>query len=174
LDRVSVIYDGPMPVHYGFIFLVPEGEEPGDLTLARQGQVNGLCGTRTPHQVSLITGLHTGAVPLRVEWSGEEPALGDEWEDVVEASVELTSAAGSLQSFEDFYDIEWPATGWHRVRMSATGMDAGKDLDTTGEDDDAPDRYLLQLWPAPEAPDAVVRQASEIAAYWHGEARGDG
>ena len=37
----------------------------------------------------------------------------------------------------------------------------------------APDRYLLQLWPAEPAPDAVVREGSEIAAYWHGVARGE-
>ncbi|QHT57907.1 hypothetical protein GXP71_18670 [Cellulomonas sp. H30R-01] len=32
------------------------------------------------------------------------------------------------------------------------------------------DRYLLQLWPAPTAPDEVVRCGSGIARYWHGVA----
>lgn len=32
------------------------------------------------------------------------------------------------------------------------------------------DRYLLQLWPALPAPDAVVRRGSENASYWHGVA----
>ena len=39
------------------------------------------------------------------------------------------------------------------------------------DDDPALDRYLLQLWQAPPAPDVVFRQTSEIAAYWHGVAR---
>jgi hypothetical protein len=33
------------------------------------------------------------------------------------------------------------------------------------------DRYLLQLWPAPPAPDAVIRETSRYAAYWHAHAR---
>ena len=33
------------------------------------------------------------------------------------------------------------------------------------------DRYLLQFWPAPPAPDRVVRQTSFRAAYWHREHR---
>jgi hypothetical protein len=43
--------------------------------------------------------------------------------------------------------------------------------DTVLEDDEILDRYLLQFWPADPAPDAVVRQSSDIAAYWHGWAR---
>ena len=169
---METLYDDEMPVHYGFINLLPADEEPGDLLLARKGQQNGLCGTRIAHQVALVTGLHTGEVRLRVEWSHVEPAIPDDWEDVVEASVELVSAEMSLQSFEDFYDIRVPRAGWHRVRFLCSGMDQGKELDTTDECDEAPDRYLLQLWPAPEAPDALVRQSSGIAAYWHGVAQG--
>ena len=38
------------------------------------------------------------------------------------------------------------------------------------DDDPALDRYLMQLWPAPPAHDAVLRQTSAIAGYWHGVA----
>ena len=66
----------------------------------------------------------------------------------------------------------------HRVVASTglggfSGGEPGHELDTTDEDGLAPDRYLLQLWPAAEAPDAVVRQTGEYAAYWHGVARGE-
>jgi hypothetical protein len=37
--------------------------------------------------------------------------------------------------------------------------------------DPALDRYLLQLWPAAWAPDAVLRQSTEAAAYWNGVAQ---
>ena len=121
----------------------------------------------------MVTGLHTGEVPFRVEWWPAEPPLDGRWEEVVEASYDVATEMLSLQSFEDSFDVTLPATGPHRARYSAAGMDAARQLDTTDEDEDAPDRYLLQLWQAPEAPDSVVRQSSEIAAYWHGVARGE-
>lgn len=51
-------------------------------------------------------------------------------------------------------------------------MDEGKELDTPDEDEDAPDRYLLQMWPAPDAPDEIKLVGSRIAEYWHGVAAG--
>jgi hypothetical protein len=55
----------------------------------------------------------------------------------------------------------------------ATGADEGHDLDTRTDDDPAPDRYLIQFWPDPDGPvpDRIIRQTSEMAAYWHGFAR---
>jgi hypothetical protein len=66
--------------------------------------------------------------------------------------------------------------------VTTPGRDRGDDLrleilvddvDTTDEDGLAPDRYLRQLRPAAEAPDAVVRQTGEHAAHGHGVARGE-
>jgi hypothetical protein len=31
------------------------------------------------------------------------------------------------------------------------------------------DAYLLQLWPAASAPDAILRVGSQDAEYWHRE-----
>lgn len=64
-----------------------------------------------------------------------------------------------------------PAGGPYRVRYCARGMDAARDLDTRLDDDPAPDAYLLQLWPAPPAPDAVLRVTAAAAAYRHDHAR---
>jgi hypothetical protein len=50
-------------------------------------------------------------------------------------------------------------------------MDDGQDQDGRFEDEPELDRYLLQFWPSPPAPDQVVRQTSECAAYWHGVTR---
>ena len=108
-----------------------------------------------------------------VTWSETEPGLDDSWQDVVEVSVDLTSSDLTLATFDNAYACQVPRNGWHRARYSVTEMDAGQELDTTADGEAAPDRYLLQLWPAEHAPDAVVRQASEIAAYWHGVARGE-
>ena len=171
--RVEILFDEPMPVHYGFVNLV-HGEVDGDrIGSERTGQANGLCGAQVPGQLNLVTGLHTGEVPFRVEWWDAEPPVDDAWEEVVEAPYLVSEQDLSLESFEEFFEVHLPATGPHRARYSATGMDAGHELDTTDEDELAPDRYLLQLWPAAEAPDAVVRQTGEYAAYWHGVARGE-
>lgn len=50
-------------------------------------------------------------------------------------------------------------------------MDAGRQQDTRADGEPEADAYLLQFWPALPAPDAVVRQGSEIAEYWHEYAR---
>ena len=170
---VNALFDELLDVHYGF-FSLCSGVEPDPELEARVGQVNGLLGALVPGQLLLVTGLHTGQVPLRIEWSESTPALpGPEWEDVVEASWEVTEAEVELSSFEDFHDVTIPQGGWHRVRYSASAMQAGKDLDTPDEDENAPDRYLIQLWPAQSDPDAIIREGSEIAGYWHGVARGE-
>ena len=170
LPGVEELLDGPLDVHYGF-FNLCSGVEPDPDAEARVGQANGLMGALVPGQLLFVTGLHTGEVPLRVEWHDSAPAPpGPEWEDVVEASWEVTDPDVVVSSFEDFRDFTVPQRGWHRVRYCAAAMQAGHDLDVTDEDEEAPDRYLVQLWPAPAAPDAVEREGSEIARYWHGVA----
>ncbi|WP_374456484.1 hypothetical protein [Nocardioides sp.] len=180
-----IIFDEQVSVHYGFIHVfsladdadgapTETGEFDGDPVQASRGQTVGLAGARVPHQLSLMTGLHTGDVPLTVTWDEEEPPLDDVWTDAVEVSWQLLGPALDLQTFEDDYTATVPRAGWHRARYCAAGMDAGREVDTTDEDEQAPDRYLLQLWPAPESPEALVREGSEIAAYWHRVARGEG
>ena len=78
---------------------------------------------------------------------------------------------------ERYWPLDLTETSY-RVRYCATGMDEGRELDTRVIDDEdqededrAYDRYVLQFWPAPPAPDQVLRQTSETAAYWHGWVR---
>lgn len=178
-----IIFDDHVHVHYGFIHVfslggaadaspTETGEFDGDPVQPAVGQLCGLAGARVPHQLSLVTGLHTGEVPLTLTWDEDEPALAEEWTDAVEVSVELLGPRLTIETFEDGYDASVPQDGWHRARYCAAGMDAGRELDTTDEGEQAPDRYLLQLWPAPESPEALVREGSEIAGYWHRVARG--
>ena len=181
-----IIFDELVDVHYGFInvFSLPDdadgtptesGELGGDpgAGAAIAGQTCGLAGARIPHQLALVTGLHTGDVPLTISWDEEEPSLDEQWTDAVEVSVELRGTSLGLETFEDGYGASVPQAGWHRARYCAAEMDEGNRLDTPDEGEQAPDRYLLQLWPAPQAPEAVVREGSEIAAYWHRVARGE-
>jgi hypothetical protein len=168
----TVLFDDLVPVHFGYIHLSAGSEVGDDLIEARLGQNNGLCGARTPHQVSLVTGLHTGEVPLLVEWHPSEPPIDESWEDVVEVSAEFTEPDVLLSSFEDAFSLKMPVSGWHRVRYCANGMDEGRELDTPDEDEVAPDKYVLQMWPAPPGADEVKVLGSRNAEYWHGVAAG--
>jgi hypothetical protein len=174
---MTEVFAGDVAVHYGFIDLYSDpagsGDEADDLVGARRGQANGLVGARVPHQLGMVTGLHTGHVPLVVTWTESEPELDEAWEDVVEVSVDLMTPDLVLATFDSAYECRVPREGWHRARYCVAGMDEGQELDSPDEGEHAPDRYLLQLWPARQAPDAVVREGSEIAAYWHGVARGE-
>jgi hypothetical protein len=179
-----IIFDEPVSVHYGFVHVfsstdgedgtpLESGEFDGDPVGPAAGQVCGLAGARVPHQLSLVTGLHTGDVPVTISWDEEEPPLDDSWEDAVEVSIELAGTSLVLAAFDETYPAVVPRAGWHRARYCAAGMDAGRDLDCPDEGEQAPDRYLLQLWPAPQAAETVVREGSEVAAYWHRVARGE-
>ena len=169
---MDVLFDDAVFVDYGFLaFEAPESAyrlvDPGFVSIG--GQANGICGARVPHALRMLTGLHTGHVPVCVERHDERPDVADEWEDVVEVSVTLLDAQYAITAFEATEWLAALAPGEYRARWCAAGMDAARDQDHAGRDE-APDRYLLQLWPQPAAPEVVVRQGSELAAYWAGAA----
>jgi hypothetical protein len=165
-----VLFDGELDVHYGFAS-VHAGDDPPDLIDARGGQSNGLCGAAIQGALSLVTGLHTGAVPLRIEFTDDEPPLDDAWEDVVEVSFTTSTKKLLLSTFEAAMPLRLLRAGTFRVRYCGTGLDPANKTDVRSEGDPELDRYLLQFWPAPHAPDAIVRETSDIARYWHGVAR---
>ena len=160
-----------LDVHYGFVDLIPADRQVEDGVDPRGGQVNGLCGAGNPGVLRMVTGLHTGTVPFDVELLDVEPAVADEWEDVVEVSFTAPDCDYLLVTFDDGADLVLPVATSYRARYCATGMDAAHQADVRMPDDPVIDRYLLQLWPAPVRADAVLRQTSEQAAYWHEVAR---
>lgn len=149
----------------------PGGAVPG-VADAFAGQTVGLCGAAVPGALHLTTGLHSGRVGFTVEIHDEPPALDPVWEDVVEVSFRPVSGRTHLEQWAG--TASWPldlAMTDHRVRYCARGMDAGRDLDTRSDEDPQVDSYLLQFWPAPPAPDRVIRQTSRSAARDHEYAR---
>ena len=68
------------------------------------------------------------------------------------------------------YPLPLPA-GNYRARYCTRGMQDGSDLDTSQDPGQPTDSYSLAFWPAPPAPDQIVKQTSDIAAYWHVTAR---
>ncbi|GIF75610.1 hypothetical protein [Asanoa siamensis] len=163
---MTVLFDGELHVHYRFVNLTEEGEAP-DLSRASGGQRNGLCGAAEPGALAMVTGLHTGEVPFVVTWHDTEPPVDDAWEEIVEVSFDPPSADLALSAFEDFHEIRLPSVQSVRARFCARGMDEAGDKDVRLADEPALDSYLLELWPAPPAPDRILKQTSMRAAYWH-------
>lgn len=165
-------WSGGVRVGYCQFYVLDEGFDQPLLEEAFAGQVNGLCGARAGRALFLITGLHTGEVPVDVQVRAARPALDSLWEEVVEASVEFTGTTMVVTGWggESSHVEPVPGPGSYRVRYCATGMEAGRRQDTTVERP-APDRYRLQFWPAPIGPDVILRQTSEAAAVQHGAIR---
>jgi hypothetical protein len=165
---VQTLLNDQVWVHYGQLYVGSGGGEFAGLPECFGGQRNGLCGAADPGLLFLITGLHTGEVAFAVELHDEPPPVDDGWEDVVEVSFRPMGGEASLIGWAG----EWTqplglAEADYRVRYCGTGMDEGCSMDTRMPDDQVVERHLLQFWPAPPAPDRIVRQGSAIAAYWH-------
>ncbi|AKZ59682.1 hypothetical protein SAM23877_6637 [Streptomyces ambofaciens ATCC 23877] len=172
---MRTVYSGELHVAHGRFHVDsrPTRDAPGT-TPACAGQANGLCGAAVPGHLLLVTGLHTGRVGLTVEVHGAAPPLDDGWEDVVEASFRPASASTVVLPPGDgpLCALDLLPTD-HRVRYCGRGMDRVREEERAVREDGPPvDHYLLQFWPAPPAPDLVVRQTSHSAAHRHRHARG--
>jgi hypothetical protein len=158
------VFDGIVGVFDGQLYVGSDPEDIGpDLFAHFSGQANGLLGAATPSLLCLITGVADGDIGFTVEVCEREPLLEDSWEDSVEASFSPATPVVM------FLDLEWRVLceiplgeETYRLRYAARGMDAGH----AGT---AMDVYSLWFWPAPHAPDAVVRQTSKWAEYWQAE-----
>lgn len=164
--QAGVVFDGLVSTSYAQMTLVTGWVEPPIPNDAFVGQVNGLCGAIVPGALFLVTGTRTGTIPVRIRLLDAAPELGS-WEEIVEASL---TPAGPQAAFAGWaadpavrFDLPAPC---YRVRWSATGMDAAHDR-VADEANPALDHFELALWPAPPAPDAILRRTSALAAYWH-------
>ncbi|WP_460653704.1 hypothetical protein [Kribbella endophytica] len=168
---MQTLMTGPAWVSYAQIYVESSDDPMPELSECFGGQQNGLCGAAVPGTLFLITGLHTGNVGFAVELHDEEPPLDDTWEEIVEASYR---PAGEVALNGWGGEGRWPLALDpidYRVRYSGWGMDTGHQSAGPMDDEPLVDRYLLQFWPAPPAPDRVLKQTSAQAAYWHGFAR---
>jgi hypothetical protein len=144
------------------------GEEiwDGDADRFFKDQQNGLVGAAVPDSVVIVLARRSGGSAVRIVLEASEPSASADWEDVVEVSFDLPPGRAmrwSSWAGESGGSLAVPA-GQYRLRVSAAGRDAG----AWGESaDKVVDRYLIELWPAPAAPDAVLRVGSNDAGYWH-------
>jgi len=167
------VFDQEIRVHYGQFYVESRIDDFFEgLTESQGGQANGLCGAAVPGLLFLTTGLHTGRTRVTVEVLDVPVPVRDEWEDVVEASFRPATTKVVLVQWAG--EASWPlplAPIDYRVRYIAIGMDRAHQCDTVLPGEPLQDRYLLQFWPAPPAPDGVIRATSRQAAYWHSHAR---
>ena len=162
-----VVFEGLVHSAYAQLHVTTGTLEPALPDEAFVGQANGLCGCAVEGAIFLVTGTHTGSIPVRVVVYEAAPPVG-EWEEIVEAAFAPDAPRAALMGWASdpsaYFDL--PAATY-RVRWSASGMDAGRRQDVADEASPAPDRYELAFWPAPAAPDAIVRRTGQAAAYWH-------
>jgi len=162
----DVVFDQAVTVEYGQLFLSAEDADAPVPELAFAGQANGLCGAAVPGTLYLVTGLQHGEIRLTVERHAAAPPADERAEEVVEVS--FTAPPGSL-SVRNADGETWPLNlpgGSYRVRYDAEGFQTGWDVETT-EDDEPVGHYVLAVWPAPAAPDEIVRNTGDAAARWH-------
>lgn len=92
-------------------------------------------------------------VPVTVEVWDEHPPLDlDEWDHVVEASLEVGSgrvALGGVEGPAELAPLD-VVPGTYRLRSSAAGLDDADEFD-------GGDRYRIQLWPLEAAEPEVVK-----------------
>lgn len=173
---MELIFDGPLNVSHHSASL--ESDESGFMEWEGSlgGQVNGLCGAAVPGYLSLTTGLHSGSVGFRVELHEAEPELDPQWEDVVEVSYRPSTPEIALNGLmgDNAFRTEIPVRQY-RIRYSGRNLDTAREVDSTLAGDPIVDRFLIQMWPEEQAqPDAILKQTSSFAAYWHGVAQGKG
>ena len=164
---MAELFSGNVEVQYGQAYIELDGCFDGVMEDCFRGQSNGICGAAAPANLFLITGLHTGPVGLTIALFEADPGIDPSWDEIVEVSFEAPRGEITL--------VEWGADdgpafpvppGSYRGRYQARAMQQGNELDTNI--DDAPvDFYRLDIWPAPAAPDCIVKQSSQIAGYWH-------
>jgi hypothetical protein len=165
---VRVLMDEVVDTDYGQLDLwfSEDVDDDGDVEATFAGQANGVAGAAVPGRIYLNLGRRSGGSPVRIEAHDGVVPCDAQWEDVVEVSTvvgDQGSCGWSSWAGEDGGQFDL-APGPHRVRVCARGRDAGAEDELA---DEAVDFYLVQLWPAPVEPDAIVRVGSENAAYWH-------
>lgn len=147
---MTVTVHGQVRTHHHGFSLASRPDLP--TRLWRHSPTTGLVSTREG-EVRVETGLHTASLPLTVEIHDLEPPLCAGWDDVAEVSVPVP--AGVLLVTDTpvpnvFPNLTPHGPGTYRIRAHANGREASHQGSDTAE------HHLLQIWPAPHAPDLLL------------------
>lgn len=118
--------------------------------------------------VQITCGVNTGDVHIAVEvWPDAAPVDLHAWDDAAEASVawpvsQVRVIGASTEDVPGF-PVELPARqGAYRVRVCVRDRDAGEDRGPH----DPPEKHLVQIWPAPAAPELLLKATDQVGAVW--------
>ncbi len=171
-DAVKSLYSGKLNIEYGQFYIdLPEPDDDDDFLDPEEAfsdQANGVCGAAQAGKIFFVTGIQNGVIAIDVELHSSEPPLDQSYEDIVEVSFERGKSPVSLCEWacEETYQLNLEQ-GVYRVRYHILGMDKDYDEEDDWEAPVSGQRYLVQIWNAPAQKDAIVKQTSENAAYWH-------
>lgn len=164
-------------VHYHQYYLMdPDDDDP--LRQLRSAYSNGLVEV-VPGAAAITTGLHTGDIALTVEtWDEPPPLVLDTWDEVIEISLSwpglhATVADGQqtpLDDLPDIPDLAVAGTSSYRLRVHARGRDEGQAVDTLEDEQQPIEEHLIQVWPAPLAPETTHKATDSVGAYWRAQA----
>ncbi|WP_159106619.1 hypothetical protein [Streptomyces rishiriensis] len=158
--------NGLVPVQY-HQFNISDEDGPTGPGLAPEH--NGLVQV-TDGVTTVLTGIHTGNVDVTVTLHQNEPAPDDaDWQERVEISAHSASGDCMVRGLMDDLDEELPVLsfdgpGDYRLRIHARGRDTAVDL----APDEVTEWYLIQVWPAPAAPAAVLSRSDAHGASVRG------
>lgn len=151
-----------IPIQYSSFFLLerlPNGDidppygadGPGELGLMRVD----------PGAVTFRTCTEHGTASIELVVSPEHVPPDNSYEDIAELSIVFTEGSLCLLSLDGWsFDLPSPlAPGPYRVRYHNSGLDR-----MPGFPDFLPERYLIQLWPAPQDRPHVLKVTSRKGA----------
>ncbi|WP_157167315.1 hypothetical protein [Streptomyces typhae] len=144
----------------GLFGILDEGDLPADTA----DFSNGLVAVMTAGAL-IATGVAFGPVRVQTLTSLEPPPAADsqdEWEEIIEVTVQAPTGRLRAHSLEDSRYPRLPAlstqgSGPYRVRVHARGR-AGAPSQADG---DPVEDYLLQVWPAGTDRDTIILRGSE-------------
>ncbi len=166
LPKPAVVYDSQMFTCYGIFTAISHNVQGLPPHEAMAGQANGICGGALPGGLFLTVGIHTGHVKIAVELHDYAPPIDTSWDEIVEAPCNFTSLPVSFNSWDgDGLYLPLDDGGEYRARFCAKSFGKTDQLLPHGGETD--ECYRLLLWPEAWRPDAVLKQTSDTAAYWH-------
>ena len=116
---------------------------------------------------ALTTARQFGNVQVAVHILDEEPVLDPSWDAAVEFPIHTgTSASVTGWSGDGTIAVPVPPAVDARVRYAVIGAQIGWDQPAVQDDDVAPERYLVQAWPAAQQAPRVVASTSPWSQYW--------
>lgn len=172
------LYSDKLGIDYGQFYITVNSEEEVDMDPdgSFEGQNNGLCGSQVGDMIFFVVGIQSGSISIDVQLHQFEPELDRSFDEIVEVSFERGTFPMFLceWGWESEHELDIPK-GIHRLRYSILGMELEHSEEAIEKDEDIWEspvpgqKHMIQIWPTSFEEDAIVKQTSETAAYWHRE-----